>query len=187
MNMNMPPMERMPTPVASAARYRTATGVIEAATPSLSRRKFPASSDRSTAMSALGPEGSALRNDRRSIPRSRRCAKRAEAARGASASEARSGCARRRAGAAEAWTSARKHVEASQEALGRDERAPPPCSRRSTRRKRGSPTQRSSRRRTASCFRATSSQVKRSLRIRASAFLFAPTGRCRVKASLPGF
>ena len=31
MNMNMPPMERMPTPVAAVARYETATGVIEAA------------------------------------------------------------------------------------------------------------------------------------------------------------
>jgi cytochrome o ubiquinol oxidase subunit IV len=33
MNMNMPPMERMPTPVASFVRYRTATGVIEATNP----------------------------------------------------------------------------------------------------------------------------------------------------------
>jgi cytochrome o ubiquinol oxidase subunit IV len=32
MNMNMPPMERMPTPVAAVARHPTATGVIEAAT-----------------------------------------------------------------------------------------------------------------------------------------------------------
>ena len=31
MNMNMPPMERMPTPVVAVARYETATGVIEAA------------------------------------------------------------------------------------------------------------------------------------------------------------
>jgi len=31
MNMNMPPIERMPTPVAEVARHRTATGVIETA------------------------------------------------------------------------------------------------------------------------------------------------------------
>ncbi len=33
MNMNMPPMERMPTPLAAVAHYRTATGVVEAASP----------------------------------------------------------------------------------------------------------------------------------------------------------
>ena len=56
MNMNMPPMAHT-QPIAAAASRQTATGVIEARAPSLSRRRSAASSDRSTARWALGSGG----------------------------------------------------------------------------------------------------------------------------------
>ena len=124
MNMNMPPMERMPTPVASAARYRTATGVIEAANPEPVAAKVSGvirsvdcdvgirvQKDRLCAMIDAPSLDRAVAQSERRLREAQARARHDQAALAAAQARLKHG------------PGARKHVEASQEALGRDERA----------------------------------------------------------------
>jgi cytochrome o ubiquinol oxidase subunit IV len=124
MNMNMPPMERMPTPVASVARSRTATGVIEAA------KAEPVAAKVSGVIRSVGCDvGMRVQKGQlcamidapsldRAVAQSEGTLRAAQARVKHDQAALAAAQARLRPG-----PGARKRVEALQEALGRDERA----------------------------------------------------------------
>ncbi len=122
MNMNMPPMERMPTPVAAVARYETATGVIEAASAA------PVTAKVSGVIRSVDCDvGTRVQKDQLcatiDAPSLDRSVAQSEERLRAAQSRVKHDQAALTAAQARRGPGARTRVEALQEALGRDERA----------------------------------------------------------------